>query len=252
MQFFSQTTSDGVIERSFTIGDVPGVLWSPAGSTDPATLVLMGHPGGLHKRAVGMVARAAHLVTAWGFHAVAIDAPGHGDRARSAADAAWVDEMQRARKAGEPLGAIVAEFNASIAERAIPEWQTTLDALQTLPDIDADRLVGYSGMTLATEIGFRLMLADPRIGAAGLGAAFASEGLMEVARVSLRRCSSCCRGMTLRSIGNRESPYGTRSAQRRSRCTSSPDRTSEFPPTRPRTPPDSSPITSWPRRIHRH
>jgi hypothetical protein len=182
MQFFSQTTSDGVIERSFTIGDVPGVLWSSAGSTDPAPLVLMGHPGGLHKRAVGMVARAAHLVTVYGFHAVAIDAPGHGDRARSAADAAWVDEMQRARKAGEPLGAIVAEFNASIAERAVPEWQTTLDALQTLPDIDTDRLVGYSGMTLATEIGFRLMLADPRIGAAGLGAAFASEGLMEVAR----------------------------------------------------------------------
>jgi hypothetical protein len=182
MQFLSQTTSNDVIERSFTVGDVPGVLWSPDGGSAPAPLVLMAHPGGLHKKAQGLVARAAQLVTGYGFHAAAIDAPGHGDRQRSAADAAWVDEMQRARKAGEPLGAIVAQFNASIAERAVPEWQAVLDALQTVPGIDADRPVGYSGMTLATEIGFRLMVADSRIGAAGLGAAFASEGLLDVAR----------------------------------------------------------------------
>lgn len=37
-------------------------------------------------------------------------------------------------------------------------------------------------MTLATEIGFRLAEEEPRIGAAGLGAAFASESLVEVAR----------------------------------------------------------------------
>ena len=182
MQFLSQTTSDGVVESSFTVGGVPGVLWSPDTGADPAPLVLMGHPGGLHKKAPGLVARAAHFVTAFGFHAAAIDAPGHGDRERSASDAAWVDEMQRARRAGEPLGEIVSEFNESIAERAVPEWRATLDALQALPKIDADRQVGYSGMTLATEIGFRLVAAEPRIGAAGLGAAYASEALLEVAR----------------------------------------------------------------------
>jgi hypothetical protein len=90
--------------------------------------------------------------------------------------------MLDARRAGEPLGAIVSEFNASIAKRAVPEWRATLDALQSLPDVDADRPVGYSGMTLATEIGFRLAAEDPRNGAVGLGAAFASDGLMEVAR----------------------------------------------------------------------
>jgi hypothetical protein len=182
MQFLSQTTSDGVVESSFTVDGVPGVLWSPDACADPAPLVLMGHPGGLHKKAPGLVARAAHLVTVYGFHAAAIDAPGHGDRKRSASDAAWVDEMQRARRAGEPLGPIVSPFNASIAERAVPEWRATLDALQTLPDIDADMQVGYSGMTLATEIGFRLAAEEPRVGAAGLGAAFASEALVEVAR----------------------------------------------------------------------
>ncbi len=169
MQFISQTTSDGVVESSFNVDGVPGVLWSPRPGGDPAPLVLMGHPGGMHKRAQGLVARAAHFVTTFGFHAAAIDAPGHGERERSTADAAWVAEMLRARESGRPLGAIVSEFNASLAERAVPEWRATLDALQTLPEIDADAPVGYTGMTLATEIGLRLAAADPRIGAAGAG-----------------------------------------------------------------------------------
>jgi len=32
MRFTSETTSDGVSERLFTLGDIPGVLWSPAGA----------------------------------------------------------------------------------------------------------------------------------------------------------------------------------------------------------------------------
>ena len=182
MHFISQTTSDDIVESSFTVDGVPGVLWSPHPGGDPAPLVLMGHPGGMHKRAQGLVARAAHFVTTFGFHAAAIDAPGHGERERSASDAAWVAEMLHARESGRPLGAIVAEFNASLAERAVPEWRATLDALQALPDINADSPVGYTGMTLATEIGLRLAEAEPRIGAAGLGAAFASAALLQVAR----------------------------------------------------------------------
>lgn len=182
MQILSQSTSESVVERSFTVGDVPGVLWSPAEGSEPAPFVLMGHPAGMHKRAPGLVARAYRLVAEYGFHAVAIDAPGHGDRPRSADDIASVGELQRARAAGEPMGAIVSRFNASVAERAVPEWQETMDALQALPEIDSDRPVGYSGMTLATEIGMRLMVADDRIGAAGLGGVFASQALLDVAR----------------------------------------------------------------------
>lgn len=182
MQFNSQTTTGSVVEKSFTVDGVPGVLWAPDAPTEPTPLVLMGHPGGLHKRAPGLVARAAHLVTDFGFRVAAIDAPGHGDRKRSTSDAEWVDRMQQARRAGEHLGAIVSEFNASIAERAVPEWRATLDALESLDDVDSDRPVGYSGMTLATEIGFRLAAADERIGALGLGAAFVSDALQDVAR----------------------------------------------------------------------
>jgi hypothetical protein len=182
MQFLSQSTSNGVIERSFSVGDVPGVLWTPEVPSDPAPLVLMGHPGGLHKMVPGVVARATHLVTALGFSVASIDAPGHGGRERSASDAEWVERIRLARRAGRPLGPIVSTFNGELAERAAPEWRTVLDELQTLPEIDAESAVGYSGMTIATEIGFRLLQAEPRIGAAVLGSAFASDELLQIAR----------------------------------------------------------------------
>jgi dienelactone hydrolase len=180
MRFTSETTTNGVLERDFTLGDIPGVLWSRERSSGPAPLLLIGHPGGLHKKAQGVVARATYYASAVGYNVAAIDAPGHGDRPRSAEDARWVDDMQRARAAGEPLGLIVSEFNASIAERAVPEWMAALDELQTLPEV-SDGPVAYSGMTLATEIGMRLVVADERIRAAVLGGAFASETLLDVA-----------------------------------------------------------------------
>jgi fermentation-respiration switch protein FrsA (DUF1100 family) len=182
MHLISESTLDGVIERGFVQGDVPGILWSPAHAGEPAPVVLSGHPGGLHKRAGGLVARARLLAAGYGIHVVAIDAPGHGDRARSAEDEAWVDRMQAARAAGQPLGDIVADFNASIAERAVPEWRSVLDALEQIPGIDLTGGAGYTGMTLATEIGIRLAAADRRIAAAVFGAAFARPGLVEAAR----------------------------------------------------------------------
>jgi dienelactone hydrolase len=180
MRFITESTSNGVLERTFAIGDVPGILWSPESATEASPLILMGHPGGLHKRAPGFIARATYYVAELGFRAAAIDAPGHGDRPRSAEDAGWVDKIGQARRAGEPLGAIVSEFNALLAERAVPEWIATLDELQALPEIGGGP-VGYSGMTVATEIGFRLLVADARIGAAVLGGAFASEALLGLA-----------------------------------------------------------------------
>jgi hypothetical protein len=180
MRFTSKTTSNCVLERTFAIGEVPGVLWSPEPATEPAPLILMGHPGGLHKGIPTFVARATYYVKELGFHVAAIDAPGHGARPRSDEDARWVAEIGRARSAGESLGAIVSEFNALLAERAVPEWMAALDELQTLPEI-GDGPVGYSGMTVATEIGFRLLVADARIGAAILGGAFASKAVLELA-----------------------------------------------------------------------
>jgi hypothetical protein len=182
MHLISESTLDGVIERGFVLGDVPGILWSPAHAAGPAPVVLSGHPGGLHKSAGGLVARARLLAREYGIHVVAIDAPGHGERPRSPEDAAWVDRMLAARAEGRPLGGLVADFNASIAERAVPEWRAVLDALEHRPEVDLTGGAGYTGMTLATEVGIRLAAADDRIAAAVFGAAFAREALVEAAR----------------------------------------------------------------------
>jgi pimeloyl-ACP methyl ester carboxylesterase len=182
MHFNSHTSSNGIIERHFTLDDVTGVFWSSADASDGAPLILMGHGGGLHKKAPGLVARAHHCVTTGGFTVAAIDAPGHGERPRNAADKQWVAALRQARSAGEPIGSIVIDFNASLAERAVPEWQATIDALQALPEIGTGAPVGYIGMTLATAIGIPLMAVDWRIAAATFGAMFASDSLKAAAK----------------------------------------------------------------------
>ena len=50
VHFTAETSSNGVTERDFTLGEVTGVLWSPASGSEHAPLVLMGHGGGLHKK----------------------------------------------------------------------------------------------------------------------------------------------------------------------------------------------------------
>src|ERR1700750_425879 len=103
MRFTSETITDGVSERLFTLGDVPGVLWSPAGAAGPMPgrpLVLLAHGGGQHKRAPAMQGRARRLATACGFAAAAIDAPGSGDRPRTEEDERFIAELRKKMAAG--------------------------------------------------------------------------------------------------------------------------------------------------------
>jgi hypothetical protein len=157
------------VERDFTVGEVPGVLWSPASGADRAPLVLMGHGGGTHKKASAMAGRAHLLVTGCGFNVAVIDAPGHGDRPRTAHDEQEIAALFQARAAGEPEGPIVVRYNAHLAKLAVPEWQATLDALQELPEIGAEGPVGYLGLNMGTAIGVPLTAVEPRITAAVFG-----------------------------------------------------------------------------------
>ena len=160
MRFTSeQRLDDGVLEREFTLGDIPGVLWTSP-KTEPAPLILNGHNGGLHKRLPRLVARARHYAAEYGLAVAAVDAPGHGDRPRSAADERSRADLRRALQAGEPIDDIIDAFVLPLVEKAVPEWQATLDALQSLPEIGAP--VGYEGMT---AIGIRLAVTEPRIAA---------------------------------------------------------------------------------------
>ena len=177
MRFTSEQRLDhGVLEREFTLGEVPGVLWTPGFA--PAPLILSGHNGGLHKREPRLVARALHSAAEYGFAVAAIDHPGHGDRPRSAVDEQARADLRRAMAAGEPVDEIFESFIVPLVEKAVPEWQTTLDALLTLPEIGGP--VGYSGMT---AIGIRLAVVEPRISAAGFFAGgFVPSALREEAR----------------------------------------------------------------------
>ncbi|MEU1709415.1 alpha/beta hydrolase [Streptomyces sp. NPDC005706] len=181
LRFTAESSSNGVVERDFTVGDVPGVLWSPASGADRAPLVLLGHGGGAHKRHPAVTGRARLLVTGCGFHVAAIDAPGHGDRPRTAYDEREIAELRRAQAAGEPEGPVVVRYNARLAELAVPEWRAALDALQGLPEIGADGPVGYFGIAMGTAIGVPLVAAEPRITAAVLGLMW-PDALVETAK----------------------------------------------------------------------
>ncbi|GGP81915.1 alpha/beta hydrolase [Streptomyces melanogenes] len=168
MHFTSeQRLDDGVVERGFTLGDIPGILWTPASASAsaPVPLILLGHPPlGLDKMYPRLVARARDAV-ADGFAAATIELPGSGDRPRLAAvDQARAD-LRRAMEAGGPVGEeIVDRLVLPLVDRAVPEWQAALDALLALPGIGGP--VGYSGGVIS--IGTRLAVVEPRISAAVL------------------------------------------------------------------------------------
>jgi hypothetical protein len=177
MHFTSeQRLDDGSLERDFTLGEIPGILWTPASS--PAPLILLGHPGGLRKMYPRLAGRARHSA-ANGFAAATIELPGSGDRPRSAdAEQARAD-LHQALAAGEPVDEIVDRLVLPLVDKAVPEWQTTLDALLSLPEISGP--VGYSGGVIA--IGIRLALVEPRIAAAGLFAgSFVPRAMFDEAR----------------------------------------------------------------------
>src|SRR5690348_14700418 len=162
MRFTSeQRLGDGVLERGFTLGEIPGILWTPASASAsaPAPLILLGHPGGLHTMYPRLAARARHSAAEHGFAAATIELPGSGDRPRSAAAEQARADLRRAMQAGEPLGEIVDRLILPLADQAVPEWQAALDALLRLPGIGGP--AGYAGGVIS--IGIRLALAEPRI-----------------------------------------------------------------------------------------
>jgi dienelactone hydrolase len=179
MRFTSeQRLDDDVLEREFTLGEIPGILWTPGSASAPAPLILLGHPGGLRKMYPRLAARARHSV-AEGYAAATIELPGSGDRPRSAdADAARAD-LRRALAAGEPVDEIVDRLVLPLVDQAVPEWRAALDALLALPGIGGP--VGFAGGVIA--VGIRLAVVEPRIAAAVLFAgSFVPRSMFEEAR----------------------------------------------------------------------
>ncbi len=184
MHFTSETRLDqGPIEREFTLGDIPGILWTPptASTASPVPLILLGQPGGLGLRRMHpRLEVRARSAAAQGFASVALELPGAGDRhPLPGAEQARAD-LVRAISVGErPDDDIIDRLILPIVERAVPEWQAALDAVLGLPEI-GDR-VAISGGVIAVAV--RLAATDRRIAAAGLFAgSYVPRSTMDEAR----------------------------------------------------------------------
>ncbi|MFF3208729.1 alpha/beta hydrolase [Streptomyces sp. NPDC002962] len=181
MHFTSEhRLDDGVLEREFTLGEIPGILWTPASASAPAPLILLSPPPlGLRKTYPRLAARARHAA-ADGFATATIELPGSGDRPRwPAAEQARAD-LRRAMEVGDPVSdEIIDALILPLVDKSVPEWRAALDALLSLPEIGGP--VGYSGGVIS--IGTRLAVVEPRISAAVLFAgSFVPRAMFEEAR----------------------------------------------------------------------
>jgi hypothetical protein len=177
-----QRLDDGVLERAFTLGEIPGILWTPASASASvsAPLILLSPPPlGLRKTYSRLVARARHAA-ADGFATATIELPGSGDRPRWPAAEQALADLRRAMEAGEPVSdEIIDALILPLVDKSVPEWQAALDALLSLPEIGGP--VGYSGGVIS--IGTRLAAVEPRISAAVLFAgSFVPRAMFEEAR----------------------------------------------------------------------
>src|SRR5690348_10353504 len=171
-------------EELLRVDDVPCVLWSPGDTAATRPLVLLGHGGGHHKKAPGMVSLGRRLVTENGYAVVVPDAPAHGDRPPVEQYQRLAEENQSRVAAGEDLGPLIATFQALVARQTVPEWRAVLDAVQRLPHIGAGP-VGYWGMSLGCGLGVPFVAAEPRVRAAVLGMGGASASAEAAARITI-------------------------------------------------------------------
>ncbi|MFC1232156.1 MULTISPECIES: dienelactone hydrolase family protein [Streptomyces] len=184
MRFSSETSSDGVREQFFTLGEIPGVLWSPEGAAGTRPLVLMGHGGGQHKKAPGVAVRARRFVAECGFAVVAVDVPGHGDRPKDEEYDRITTENRARAAAGEDLAPLIAGFQALVARQTVPEWRAVPDAVQRLEYVGAGP-VGYWGVSLGRGLGVPFVAAEPRVRAAVLGLGGSAASAEAAARITV-------------------------------------------------------------------
>ncbi|MFD5224788.1 alpha/beta hydrolase [Microbacterium sp. NPDC058342] len=188
MHFTSEQRLDDIlVEREFSLGDVSGVLWTPASASPsaPAPLILMGQPGGFSiQRMLPRLRARARASAEQGLAAVAIEQPGAGDRLALPGAAEAREDLRRAIAAGDrPREDVIDRLILPLVERAVPEWQTTLDNVLALPEI-GDR-AALSGGVIA--IGTRLAAIEPRVVAAGLfaGSYVPRETMDDARRVTI-------------------------------------------------------------------
>ncbi len=154
-------TGQGVTEQRFDVISegrrVPGILWMPEQAREVGALALLGHGGGLDKRADYILGTARRLVRRHGVSAIAIDGPGHGERRSTSGDLAPENSETEFQKAWSP---------ADATDKMVEDWKAALDAIQSEK---GEGPVGYFGLSMGTMMGVPLIASEPRVQAAVLG-----------------------------------------------------------------------------------
>lgn len=151
MVTLSETNEGFVTETRFNIDvdgeTIPAILWTPQGSDGTRPLVVFGHGGRQHKRVDNILRSARDLVITEHYAVLAIDGPGHGERASNSTE-----------------GASVRGGNTNMTA----ETMAAITTVQKLGNV-GEGPVGYWGVSMGTRFGVPLVAEDQRIKAAILG-----------------------------------------------------------------------------------
>jgi pimeloyl-ACP methyl ester carboxylesterase len=194
MEILSEKAEKGVVEQRFDlkVGTeiVPGIRWLPDTATGARPTILIGHGGTQHKRVPNVLGLARRFVRHLGYSAVALDAPGHGERVTDPEAAERRRLALQARVAAGP-GSVRRTFTAEEASEWVGrttqggvEWRALLDDLDARSDAS---VYGYWGVSMGTAIGLPFVAVEPRIraavlGLAGLGGRPGATGFEKAAR----------------------------------------------------------------------
>jgi len=147
--------TDALAERGFNIAvqgyEVPGVYWTPAGS-QANRLVLLGHGGTTHKKEP-YIEQLAVMLAGRGIASMAIDGPGHGERARGITEPG-MDAFAQVWHEGGGTDAVLAD------------WRAALDFIEAE---EGARPTGWWGLSMGTMMGLPVTATDDRIRVALLG-----------------------------------------------------------------------------------
>ncbi|NOX52561.1 MAG: alpha/beta hydrolase [Gammaproteobacteria bacterium] len=146
---------NGVEERGFdlVVGDhtVPGVYWAPI-DIPSERLVLLGHGGTAHKKAEYIV-EIAEMFATEGIASMAIDGPGHGDRAGGGS--------------AKNVNAFVKMWHdGGGTDLILEDWRASLDFIEGEM---GPRPTGWWGLSMGTMMGLPMTATDDRIKVALLG-----------------------------------------------------------------------------------
>jgi dienelactone hydrolase len=146
---------EGMTEQGFQLEvnnqNVPGVYWKPE-NEDGKYLVLLGHGGSASKTA-DYIVNVARLLASRGISSMAIDGPGHGERA-----------TQDFGTAPDAFSSIWEEGGGTAGMLA--DWAAALDFIEAETEPGA---IGWWGLSMGTMMGLPVVATDKRISVALLG-----------------------------------------------------------------------------------